>query len=458
LNKAFTHTIFRICLILIPAFTAMNLSAQIFSPAANAVRTTQYPVDTVDSPVFIFFSPPNITVQGSLVASFNSPETNNFDWFQYNTLTGGFDVPMLSQTSVSESHLDNLPGGGYRVHVWNGTDTDTTFTAWLHIDKLHTSIVKDTEGNLMKSAYTCDYLTLSGTVSIDTFFYYDPISKSPVRLRNGFTFLWTSDNAELSIPNKDRILDPNTTYSPPYLDTWYILTARDSFGMTDIDSVFYESIQVKPDFSFELFEYEYNSNDNTYAGDFTESMPPAEGDALLKVRFKNESKNGFSYEWIFSDSVKSDLFANELTSDLAYEPEYVYKIPNDYYPAIVATSEAGCVDTFKLEEPITVIPSLLEIPNVFSPDKDGLNDYFRVNFKSIKEFSIRIFDRTGKMVYKAEVSDMYTWEGWNGNVMDSDRGASPGLYYYVIDATGWDKEHYHKGQYRGVVYLFRSKE
>lgn len=429
----------------------MNTNAQIISPKANAVKSVSYPVNTIDSSVFIFYSPPGKVVLGSLTALPPLAGSYNFDWFMYNSSSDSFDIPLSSQTGVSQSLINDLNGGGYRVHIWNGTDTDTSFIAWVHIDKVLVSIDKDAQDKLMKSAFTCDYLTLSGNVTIDSFFYYDPVNHEKLWLQNGVSFLWTSDNSELIIPNASKILDPNTTYKPPYLDTWYILTAIDSFGMKDVDSVFYESIQVKPLFSFKVFDKEDKE-------DFIDATPPVEGDAPMKVKFFNESVNGFSYEWIYSDSAKSDFFANEFTSDLEYQPEYLYKIPNDYYPAVVVTSEAGCIDTLRIEQPITVLPSLLEVPNVFSPDGNSSNDYFKVKFQSIKEFNIRIFDRAGKLVYKAEVTDMYSWEGWDGNVLDSKRQASPGAYFYVIYATGWDNEHYHKGQYRGVVYLYRQAQ
>ena len=454
LNKAPNHNVLILLLFFISGFQSLDITAQITSPSAEALVSTQYPVDTVQSPVFIFYNPPGIDIQGELIASMPANGNLNFDWYKYNTISGNFDQLLLSHTGVSESLLSNLTAGGYRVHIWNGADTDTTLTAWVHIDKLFTFIEKDAQGRLKKSAFTCDYLTLSATVTIDTFFYYDPINGQKVRLANGFSFLWTSDNSELRIPNKDKILDPNTTYQPPYLDTWYILTATDSFGMVDIDSVFYESIQVGPYPPETMFSIKVYDKEETK--DFADETIPFEGDSPMRVKFLNESVNGFKYEWIFSDSAKSDYFDNEFTDAHEYQPEYLYKIPNDYYPAIVVISEAGCIDTFKVEEPITVLPSLLEIPNVFSPDGNGQNDYFKVKFQSMKEFSIRIFDRGGKLVYKAEISDMYTWEGWDGNVLDSKRPASPGIYYYVIDATGWDQEHYHKGQYRGVVYLFRE--
>ena len=452
-TKAQNNIIFKVFIFLIP-LVAADLKAQITSPDADAVRTTQYPVDTIQSPIYIYFSAPHIHVQGSLSATLPSPGTYNFEWFKYNPTSGSFDQLLLTHNAVTKSLLSNLTGGGYRVHISNGTDIDTSLTAWIHIDKLFTFIEKDEQGNVLETAYTCDYLTLSGAVTLDTFFYYDPVSLDTILLENGFTFLWTSDNSGLKIPNKDRILDPNTTYLPPYLDTWYILTATDSFGMEDIDSVFYESIQIGPDAPEPWFSVKFF--DPAEEKDFVDPPNPKEGDAPLRVKFFNKSVNGYNYEWIFSDSATSDLFANEFTSDSTYEPEFMYKIPNDYYPSIVVTSEAGCIDTFRLPEPITVMPSLLEVPNVFSPNGDGSFDYFKVKFRSMKEFSIRIYDRAGKLVYKAEVSDMYKWEGWNGNVHDSNRPASPGAYFYVIDAIGWDAKQFNKEkQYKGVIYLFR---
>jgi len=459
LKNNFISSIFKISLFLIPVMAAADMNAQITSPSADDVTIVSYPVDTNKVSVFVFHSPPGESVQGSLTASLEIDSSYNFDWYLYNLETDTFDL-LIQHSLRSQSVLNNLNGGGYRVHIYNGGDTDTLFTAWLHIDKLVVSIVSDAEDKVLTTARTCDFLTLSGAVSIDTFYYYDPLSHQPVRLKNGFSFLWTSDNDKLRIPNKDRILDPNTTYSPPYLDTWYILTATDSFGLKDVDSVFYKAIRVGPDliedgtkwFSFQFLDRTIDPEE------FIDPPNPAEGDGPLRVKFTNESINGFTYEWIFSDTASSDVFANEITVDSAYQPEFLYKVPNDYYPSLVVTSEAGCVDTFRLTDPIIVQPSLLEIPNVFSPDGDGLNDYFKVKFQSMKEFSLRIYDRAGKLVYKAEVSDMYTWDGWNGNVMNSDRKASPGTYFFVIDAVGWDSKQYNKEkQYRGVLYLFRSE-
>jgi len=433
--------------------------AQIIALDADKTVNVTYPVSPDNDKAFIFFSPPGETVTGSLSASIPLSGSYNFEWFQYNTSSGNFDIPRFSETAVEQSIITGLDNGGYRVRIWNNSGTDTLFTAWVHIDKLYASVAKDAEGNFLTSARTCDFITLSGAVSIDTFYYIDPVSQEKIRLKNSFKFKWTSDPQIPLRGNDSIILDPNTKSGKdlPFLDTWFILTAIDQFGMKDVDSVFYESIQVKPSFKFKVYDKEKDRN-------FIDETNPFEGDAPMIVKFINESINAANYEWIFADSARSEIFANEFSTDLNYEPEFIYRVPNSYYQALVAISEAGCIDTFNLDPlspsepaPLTVIPSLLEVPNVFSPDQNGQNDYFKVNFKSMKEFSLRIFDRAGQLVYKAEVTDMYLWEGWDGNILDSDRPASPGAYYYVIDATGWDNEHYHKGQYRGVVYLYREE-
>jgi gliding motility-associated-like protein len=218
-----------------------------------------------------------------------------------------------------------------------------------------------------------------------------------------------------------------------------------------MDSVLYESIHVKADFDFEYYDREE-------ALDFVEFSGATEGEAPLLLKFKNASENGASYEWVFNDTVRRDALYSEITSEFSYEPEFTYYIPWEYYPYLVATSEAGCVDTLKVELPVKVLESELEVPNVFTPDGDNLNDYFTVTHRSMREFSLRIFNRSGDLVYKADISDLHQWDGWDGKVLNTGREASPGAYYYVIEARGWDSVYYRKGPYKGVVYLFREKE
>lgn len=69
----------------------------------------------------------------------------------------------------------------------------------------------------------------------------------------------------------------------------------------------------------------------------------------------------------------------------------------------------------------------LFMPDAFSPNKDGLNDVFRVKYSDfIKTFHLSIFNRWGKIVF--ETSDPK--EGWDGTYKNSE--LDPGGYTWVV--------------------------
>jgi gliding motility-associated-like protein len=108
-------------------------------------------------------------------------------------------------------------------------------------------------------------------------------------------------------------------------------------------------------------------------------------------------------------------------------------------------------------EKVVVDPSELKIPNVFTPNDDGLNDNFIVESKSLRTISVEIFSRSGLMVYNfsGEGNRLKDWMGWDGNVNNSSAKASPGIYFYIIRARGWDDKIYDSKEYRGFLYLYR---
>ncbi len=124
-------------------------------------------------------------------------------------------------------------------------------------------------------------------------------------------------------------------------------------------------------------------------------------------------------------------------------PEYTYMAADKYYyPSLLSVSEEGCEDSLEIGQGIYVQKSQLDIPNVFTPNGDNMNDIWVFKHQSLKNCRITVVNRTGKVVYKMKTEDIYAWEGWDGTMHESDREAPVGQYYYVVEALGYDDVEY----------------
>ena len=88
----------------------------------------------------------------------------------------------------------------------------------------------------------------------------------------------------------------------------------------------------------------------------------------------------------------------------------------------------------------------LNVPNVFTPNGDNINDYFEVKTDGTTIYEFTVFTRTGARVYYS-MSPRIFWDGQSSGGHD----LSEGIYYYVIEETG-DSEPFEKA---GFIHLFR---
>jgi gliding motility-associated-like protein len=400
-----------IIVLLIPVITEAQLSA----PGMNAVRYTSYPsAPAVKDPVFIYCNASG-SQKGTLNAS--SPAGTgpfNFSWYGWSDVTKSFSTSIKTESGVLTSTLTDLGQGGYKVIISGGFDT--SFVGWVFTDSPFSSAALQNR--------TCDYVALKGQAVIDTFYYNNISNGVRVKLPNGIKFLWSSTPAS-TIPYPDLYLNIQT-FDPPLVDVTYNLQVTDSFGCISESSFFYPSIHVKADFSAD----------------------PYEGGAPLIVTFTDKSIRASKYKWEFGDTT---------TSTLSNPDPHTYYIPGQYSVKLTIESDLHCVDSLRLDQNIVVDKSELGIPNVFSPNGDGINDKFIVESKSLKSLSVEIFSRSGKKVYSfyGAGEPLMEWKGWDGNVNSTSVKASPGVYFYVIRASGWDDINYNGKEYRGTVYLYR---
>lgn len=80
----------------------------------------------------------------------------------------------------------------------------------------------------------------------------------------------------------------------------------------------------------------------------------------------------------------------------------------------------------------------LEFYNAFSPDGDGKNDTWEIkNIDAFPDNDLKIFDRSGNMVYKAN--------GYNSSKYWDGQNVASGTYVYILRAKIGGKDQYFKG-------------
>lgn len=161
-----------------------------------------------------------------------------------------------------------------------------------------------------------------------------------------------------------------------------------------------------------------------------------EGYAPLAVTFTNTSASTTGT----SNIVTNWNFGNGRlvsTASASISPQMQFVSPGTY--TVTAHVVKGlCVQkAFKLIE--VLVPSSMEVPNIFTPNGDGVNDVYFIRGTSLQYVKMEIFDRWGSLVYAVENTKGIV--DWDGNLVSGGKAAE-GTYFYTLKTIGND----------GVVY------
>ncbi|MBN4071463.1 gliding motility-associated C-terminal domain-containing protein, partial [Crocinitomix catalasitica] len=142
---------------------------------------------------------------------------------------------------------------------------------------------------------------------------------------------------------------------------------------------------------------------------------------VFETSLSSNEING-EYQWVDCDNNMNFLTAETFKN---FQP-----VTDGNYAVIVST--AACVDTsdcFRISVP-------LNIPTVFSPNNDGVNDTFQMGVE-MENFNVVFFNRWGDEIRYIENYDDET-NAWDGT--DDFGLLQLGVYYYIIENTefnGW---------------------
>ena len=128
--------------------------------------------------------------------------------------------------------------------------------------------------------------------------------------------------------------------------------------------------------------------------------------ANTEITFVNLSSGGATYEWLFG-------FQGELGYATTENGvlEFPFDEPGSYPVCLKTISDQGCADS-TCKTVVIEGEFFIYAPNAFTPDGDGLNDFFYPSGVGIDEskFDFFVFDRWGQIVHESH-SPNKPWDG-----------------------------------------------
>lgn len=153
------------------------------------------------------------------------------------------------------------------------------------------------------------------------------------------------------------------------------------------------------------------------------------------VAFSNQSsEDAVNFLWDFGDGSQSQ------------DESPVHPISFDDGDRVVilwVENEFGCRDSASalIEPPVAVY-----VPNSFTPDGDGRNDFFQVYGIGLQDFEMSIYNRWGELLFQSDNIDNH-WDGTSNG-----RKVPTGTYVYRIKAKGFDQQSVDKVGHVTVVF------
>lgn len=192
--------------------------------------------------------------------------------------------------------------------------------------------------------------------------------------------------------------------------------------------------------------------------DSTAPCPP-------EVTFEEDCENSAIHFYLESDSICLEDTENySLYLMSGNDKKFISDFDSSYYFYENLNSIAGCyvitaTDSFANESVISNSICVdncpeYELPNVFSPNNDNVNDFFvPIKNKHIASVEMKIFNRWGQLVFETEDVEV----NWNGIKRGKKSNCSEGVYFYVCTVNELKLNAVHSYQLRGTVSLIRGE-
>ncbi|MES2760564.1 MAG: gliding motility-associated C-terminal domain-containing protein [Bacteroidota bacterium] len=144
-------------------------------------------------------------------------------------------------------------------------------------------------------------------------------------------------------------------------------------------------------------------------------------DDFTNIAFADQTSNASQWSWNFGDG----------STSTSQDPSHTYSGSGTYTVVLNVTNSTGCSNS--AVQVIEIMDDII-VPNVITPNGDGINDLFTIKTSGLKDYQLNIFNRWGTKVFSSSSANAH-WDGKiNGNTVPD------GVYFYILNASTSNKQ------------------
>jgi len=396
--------------------------------------------------VFLVYGMENVQI------SFTSSSTSH-QWYRYQANgQSNSEKVSSSQNGTTSTITDVEAGYGYYVEAANLIEQRYI---WIIDYSQYEFDIRSL--TISPNVDQCMAIRFDGDADIPDMIYYTP-SGTQEMVKREFelsyeTLIWNETLKQFSPLSFTKTFDTNP------LNTSFPIHSEDPLILTDTDitlkgDLFARHFDVEKSItiSYEAKAIEVHADTLIVsAGSSNISVSEEELCAPAVIQFKAYANIPVASRFVWK-VYNSETPDNLLVNYNAEEMEYTFDRMGTYIARLEVSDRSGSCSNDGNEDHIFTIritETEMVVPNAFSPGcTPGINDIFKVRYKSVVKFQGWVFNRWG--------NELFHWtdpsQGWDGKYRGKYVPAGP--YYYLIEYTGTDGK---KRTKKGDINVYRTK-